>query len=102
MGYGRIDGGADLPEIHHVHLQRETAAAERGDFVGQIAVALNIAQAERNVGSGVSQCECGGAAESAAGGGNESDLSGEVEAGIGRHGGSRISRVDMLRRSVNL
>ena len=71
----------DLIEVGDIHLQRKGAAAHGLDFACEIATGGDVAQAKRDVGSGMSECEGDGATEAACGAGDQGDLPGEVKFG---------------------
>jgi hypothetical protein len=77
-----------LIEAHDIHLERERSTSELFDFGGQAGVGGFVAEAERDVCTGLRERDRDGAAEAASGSGDQGDLASEVE--IRRFGHSRI------------
>ncbi len=55
-----VDGSGDLILLHQVHLQRQSAAAQSGDFMRQVALGFDVAQSEGNIGASIGECESDG------------------------------------------
>ena len=83
-----LNGGRDLSEIGNVHLKRQNFAIHGLNLADEAGRAVDVAQAEGEVGTGVGQGERDGAAESAGSSGDEGDLAGEIEARKLRHDGT--------------
>jgi hypothetical protein len=74
-----FDRGEHLIESRHIHLERQSSAAQSLDFAWQAGVGMDVAQAQCDVGSGVSQGERDRAAEASCRAVNQRRLACQVE-----------------------
>ena len=75
-----VDGGLDLAEIEHVHLDREGPATHRLDL-GRGALARRVVETEGDVRAGMGEGEGDRPAQAAGRAGHERNAPAEVEAG---------------------
>jgi len=74
-----LTAGGDLVEMGDVHLQRQRPPPHPRDRLHDVGTAVDVAEAERDIGAGMGECQGNRAAEAAGGAGHQGDLAGQVE-----------------------